>query len=190
VPGSTPGNADPALHGCASRLVAVAPLLMREFRAEMRRSAPHDLSVPLFRSLILAANRPGATVSDLANHLGVTLPTASVAVARLAARGLLAEPAPGKRRSLQLTPDGARMVEQARVHTTAAFEQRLGALPPATLAAIEHALAALEAALGGTGRPAAPPADATPLASPADLPSITNPPVDAAAAAAVDGAHA
>jgi MarR family transcriptional regulator for hemolysin len=149
--------------------VAVAPLLMREFRAEMRRSAPHDLSVPLFRSLILAGNRPGATVSDLANHLGVTLPTASVAVGKLAARGLLQTPAEGQRRSLQLTRSGAQVVEQARQNATLAFEQRLASLPAQALGQIDAALAALENALGGTPMPAsipAPGAASPPAAAP------------------------
>ena len=156
----------PALRACANRLVAVAPLLMREFRAEMRRSAPADLSVPLFRSLILAAVQPGASVSDLANHLGVTLPTASVAVSKLAARGLLSPAAAGQRRSLQLTAGGAEVVEQARANTTLAFEQRLSHLPTTDLALIEHALALLDRALCGPPVPShsASVADAAPAA--------------------------
>jgi MarR family transcriptional regulator for hemolysin len=142
-------NADDAstLAACATRLVSVAPLLMREFRAEMRRSAPADLSVPVFRALILAGSRPGATVSDLANHLGVTLPTASVAVTKLAARGLLQPTTPGERPSLLLTPAGAEMVHRARSDATSAFERRLGGLAPDALRQIDAALVALDAAL-------------------------------------------
>jgi MarR family transcriptional regulator for hemolysin len=135
------------LSACATRLVSVAPLLMREFRAEMRRSAPADLSVPLFRSLILASSRPGATVSELANHLGVTLPTASVAVAKLGARGLLEPAAPGQRPRLLLTPAGAEVVHRARSETTSAFERRLSGLDNDALQRIDAALVALESAL-------------------------------------------
>jgi MarR family transcriptional regulator for hemolysin len=135
------------LSACATRLVSVAPLLMREFRAEMRRSAPADLSVPLFRSLILASSRPGATVSDLANHLGVTLPTASVAVAKLGARGLLEPAASGQRPRLLLTPAGAEVIHRARSETTCAFERRLAGLDNDALQRIDAALVALESAL-------------------------------------------
>ncbi|MFM2120080.1 MAG: hypothetical protein RL722_1548 [Pseudomonadota bacterium] len=144
---SAAGSATDALPRCANRLVAVAPLLMREFRTEMRRVAPRDLSVPLFRALILADIRPGASVSDLAGHLGVTLPTASVAVAKLAARGLLVEAVPGRRPSLRLTEAGQRLVEQARVSTTQALAQRLAQLPAEVLPGIEQALNLLEQAL-------------------------------------------
>jgi MarR family transcriptional regulator for hemolysin len=145
-----------SLKACATRLVSVAPLLMREFRAEMRRSAPADLSVPLFRSLILARSRPGATVSDLANHLGVTLPTASVAVAKLGARGLLQPAVPGQRPKLLLTPAGAELVQRARGEATSAFERRLGGLAPDALRHIDAALVALEAALAAGAQGARP----------------------------------
>jgi deoxyinosine 3'endonuclease (endonuclease V) len=91
-------------------------------------------------------------VSDLASHLGVTLPTASVAVAKLTARGLLATPGQGERRKLLLTPAGADLVERARADATAAFERRLEQLAPTTLQQIDDALRALEAALGGASR--------------------------------------
>ncbi|MEY4748694.1 MAG: hypothetical protein RIQ60_908 [Pseudomonadota bacterium] len=127
---------------------------MREFRAEMRRAAPADLSVPLFRALLLAARQPGASVSDVANHLGVTLPTASVAVSKLTARQLLQPSAAGQRRALHLTQEGAVLVEQARATTTHAFAQRLTGLEAPDLQQIEQALALLESALGGSTRAA------------------------------------
>ncbi|MEY2686991.1 MAG: hypothetical protein RL375_1189 [Pseudomonadota bacterium] len=157
---------------------------MREFRAEMRRSAPADLSVPLFRSLILANGRPGASVSDLANHLGVTLPTASVAVDKLGARGLLQAAEPGQRRKLLLTPAGAELVERARGDATSAFERRLGGLAPDQLRQIDAALVALESALTAVpaGRPtSSQPAPCAPL--PTDPPVATAEAIEQGAAA-------
>lgn len=133
--------------GCARRVIAVVPPLMREIRSEMRRAAPAALTVPQFRILIFARHHPGASISDVAAHLGVTLPTASVAVDRLVRQALLQAPQTPdnrRRRSLDLTPEGARIVADAMNATTAAFARRLAALDAADRALVEQALAVLE----------------------------------------------
>ena len=88
APKSIPAPTD-AAQACAQAVLAQVPLLMREIRAAMRQAAPDGLTVPQFRALLFAQREPGGTVGALAAHLGVTLPTASVAVAALVARQLL-----------------------------------------------------------------------------------------------------
>jgi len=120
---------------------------MREIRAEMRRAAPPGLSVPLFRALIFARSQPGASVSALAAHLGVTLPTASVAVDKLCEHRLLesrAAPDNRRRRALHLTPEGERAVHRAMTHTIGVFSERLAGLGPEALGDVLHALDLLE----------------------------------------------
>ncbi|MEY4752646.1 MAG: hypothetical protein RJA44_321 [Pseudomonadota bacterium] len=147
------------LERCAAGIVAVVPLLMREIRGEMRRAAPAGLSVPLFRTLIYARSQPGASLSALAAHLGVTLPTASVGVDKLMAQGLLQTGAQQlrlpHRRALHLTPEGERIVRAAMAHTTSAFMRRLQGLPPETLDLLQQALAVLDTRIAHPVAPAA-----------------------------------
>lgn len=120
---------------------------MQEIRSQMRQAVPAGLSVPQFRVLILARRKPGASVSDVAAHLGVTLPTASVAVDRLVKQGLLTidiTPDNRRRRSIGLTPQGARVVTQAQARTTRALADRLAPLSTRQLATLQEALTLLE----------------------------------------------
>lgn len=135
---------------CAQAVLAQVPLLMREIRSAMRQAAPEGLTVPQFRALLFAQREPGAHVGALAAHLGVTLPTASVAVAALAERGLLRvqpDPADRRRRTIRLSAAGRRIVDVAWSHTAAGFAQRLSALPAAQLLSTPQALQALAGAL-------------------------------------------
>jgi DNA-binding MarR family transcriptional regulator len=133
---------------CAASIEAVVPLLMREIRSEMRRAAPAGLSVPLFRALIFARIQPGASLSALAAHLGVTLPTASVAVDKLVKLGLIntdsLDGARHQRRTLRLTAEGERSVAEAMHHTTQAFAERLQSLDASALSDIQNTLALLD----------------------------------------------
>lgn len=142
--------------GCAQQLISLVPLLMREIRADMRAAAPEGFTVPQFRVLIFAHSRAQPSVSELAAHLGVSVPTASVAVDKLARAGMLrAQPTPDnrRRRSIELTAGGHRAVEQALAATTAAFADRLAALSEQEQSQVADALALLERrlALGAGG---------------------------------------
>ena len=137
----------PARDACATRIVELVPMWMREVRAEMRAAAPPGLSVPLFRALIFTRSRPGASVSDLAAHLGVTLPTASVTIDKLVEQDLLQSlDAPGSRRkrALHLTPAGQDAVQRAWKHTTDVISRRLEGLDGADIDRILHTLDLLE----------------------------------------------
>src|SRR5262252_4347484 len=124
---------------------------MREIRSEMRQSAPAALSVPSFRALIFAHVNPGGSLTELATHLGVTLPTASVAVDKLTARGLMLAPREGngqRRRTLYLSAQGQRVVRRAMEHTVKALGARLQSLPVGQLESLQRSLAALSEVAG------------------------------------------
>ena len=128
-------------------MLATVPPLMQQIRAEMRAAAPAGLSVPQFRTLIFTRNQPGASVTELAAHLGITVPTASVTVDRLVRQKLLqARITPGnrRRRSLRLTAAGARAVDAALAASTEAFARRLAALSAAELELVGQALQLLQ----------------------------------------------
>jgi DNA-binding MarR family transcriptional regulator len=143
-----PGAA--ALSVVAERVLAVVPMVMREIRSEMRRGTPDDLTVPSFRMLLYVRQHPGCSVSAVAAHLGVTLPTASVAVDKLMALGYLgldepaASPTKLRRRVLRLSPRGAQTVARAMRSTTQALAQRLHGVNAADMPALLDALATLE----------------------------------------------
>ena len=62
---------------CAARVMEAVPLVMRFIRADMRAINATDMSVPQFRTLAFLDRNPGASLSELAEHLGVTRATAS-----------------------------------------------------------------------------------------------------------------
>jgi MarR family transcriptional regulator for hemolysin len=125
---------------------------MREIRDEMRSAASPELSsVPAFRVLIFARYFPGGSVSELAAHHGVSLPTASVSVDRLVEQGFLESrgvPGDRRRRALHLTSTGRRLVDGAMSHTTDVFATRLGALQGDDLARVHDAIDTLATLLG------------------------------------------
>jgi DNA-binding MarR family transcriptional regulator len=162
----------------AAAVLACVPDVMREIRRAMRQAAPAGVSVPQFRALIFAQRHPQAAVGELAAHLGVTLPTASVTVARLAREGWLqVDESLGdrRRRLMVLTPAGQALVHAAWTHTLHHLADRLAALAPAQLAMLGDSLNSLRGLWPASG-PAPglarlPGLEATPgqaLAGPAD----------------------
>jgi DNA-binding MarR family transcriptional regulator len=137
---------------------------MREIRTEMRTAAtPSFLTVPAFRVLIFARYFPGGSLSELAAHHGVSLPTASVSVDRLVEQGLLeSREVPGnrRRRALHLTRAGQRLVDGAMSHTTDVFAARLASVGAADLARVMQALETLERVICTPASPDDPAADA------------------------------
>ncbi|HSB81119.1 MAG TPA: MarR family transcriptional regulator, partial [Candidatus Methylomirabilis sp.] len=77
-------------NACARTVMETVPLVMRFIRGEMRRQSAPLLSVPQFRALAFLHQRPGACLFAVADHLGVSRPTASTIIDRLVRRGLVA----------------------------------------------------------------------------------------------------
>jgi len=114
----TDSQATPDL--CANEVMEHAPLVTRLIRAEMRRQGAPLLSMPQFRALAFTYRNPGGSLSAVAEHLGVTLPTASAITDRLVRHGLLAratDPKERRRITLTLTPEGLALYQRARVAT-------------------------------------------------------------------------
>lgn len=136
---------------CAREIMDTVPRVMQLIRAEMRRHRPGQLSVPQFRALLFLDRHPEASLSALAEHLGVSRPTASVLVERLVQRGLVAretDPAERRRAMLRLTPAGQRQLAEARQHTLARLAERLAGLGDAELACLLEGLRLLQRLLG------------------------------------------
>jgi DNA-binding MarR family transcriptional regulator len=119
---------------------------MRFIRAEMRRQGANDLSVPQFRTLGFLNRNPGASLSDLAEHLGITRATASATIERLVRRGLVNrtdDPQERRRLILTLTADGLEHLQQARQATYSSVAGVLSELSEAKLVQVVQGLALL-----------------------------------------------
>jgi DNA-binding MarR family transcriptional regulator len=136
---------------CARDVMEAVPAVMRVIRAEMRLQGGRFASVPQLRALGLVHRRPGASLTDVAAHLGVTPATASVLVDRLVRRGLLhrdAHPRERRRISLSLTRDGSRHLRAARTATRRRLAKILGAFPAPDRATISAGVSLLRHAFG------------------------------------------
>jgi DNA-binding MarR family transcriptional regulator len=127
----------------ARAVLEVAPAIVRAIRSEMRQHRAADLSVPQFRTMAYLNHHPGASLSDVAEHIGLTLPTMSKMVDGLVARKLaIRETHTGDRRriTLSLTPRGRATWEAAREATLAHLAEQLAALSADERAAIVQAM--------------------------------------------------
>ncbi|MEW6047730.1 MAG: MarR family transcriptional regulator [Bacillota bacterium] len=147
--GQTRTGIEVAPEACAREIMETVPQVLRFVRTEMRRHASPQLSVPQFRVLAYLGRMPGASLSDVAGHLGVTSPTASAMVDRLVRRGLVERaqhPDERRRVVLRLTEAGSALLERARALTRARVAQVLATLSESDLRRLGEGLAALRRA--------------------------------------------
>ncbi|HIK08418.1 MAG TPA: MarR family transcriptional regulator [Trichormus sp. M33_DOE_039] len=132
---------------CAVRVMDTIPLLMRFIRADMRSHSADSLSIPQLRSLAFLKRRPGASLSEVADHLGVTCATASTTIERLVQRHLVQRtdhPQERRRIVLNLTPEGKQLLEQSQDKTRAHIADILDDLTPEQIRQIEISLTLLK----------------------------------------------
>ena len=130
----------------ASELLDVVPRIMRALRVEMRRHRAADLSVPEFRALGFLDHYAGASLSDVAAHIGLTLPSMSKLIDGLVGRKLVTrEFDPTDRRcvTLTVTARGRAILEAARAPTQAYLAALLAALSPAERLTVAQAMRVL-----------------------------------------------
>lgn len=128
---------------CAQEVLEVTPLVMRAIRAEMRCQRGWDLSVPQFRTLAYLSYSQGVSLSDVADFIGLALPSMSKLVDGLVARQLVTrELSSGDRRrvTLALTPAGQATFQVARTATQAFLSRRLAELAPEDRAIVIQAM--------------------------------------------------
>lgn len=128
-------------------VLEVVPLIMRTVRSEMRSARGLELSVPQFRTLGFVARHPQTSLSDVAEHIGLTLPSMSKLVDGLVARKLLSRSshASDRRRiTLELTARGAMLLQSAHASTQAALVKRLATLNDHERAMVVNAMQILQ----------------------------------------------
>jgi DNA-binding MarR family transcriptional regulator len=127
-------------------LMEVVPLVMRHIRSEMRTHRMRGLSLPQFRTLIFLNRNEGACLSQVAEHVGVTLASASKVVNALAERRLVIRMTLRNDRryvSLKLSKLGIATLIRAREDTEAHLAERITELSPEQQVTVFAALLAL-----------------------------------------------
>jgi DNA-binding MarR family transcriptional regulator len=109
---------------CAGQILETVPVVMRAIRNEMRRHRGPDLSVPQLRVLVYLNRHEGASLSDIAEHIGSTLPSMSKMIDGLVARELVTRRMdPEDRRRVVLAPTALGRAARQAAHK--ATESRL-----------------------------------------------------------------
>jgi DNA-binding MarR family transcriptional regulator len=128
---------------CAQEVLEVVPLIMQAIRAEMRWHRGFDLSVPQFRALAFLKHYEGASLSDAAEFVGLTLPSMSRLMDGLVTRQLVKREisATDRRRiTLVLTEVGQATLQSAYEATQAYLARQLAGLSTQEQATVEQAM--------------------------------------------------
>jgi DNA-binding MarR family transcriptional regulator len=116
---------------CAQEILEVVPIVMRTIRAELRRHRAADLSIPQFRTLAFIDRNAEASLSDVAEHIGLKLPSMSKIVDGLVARKFVTRHTHAtdrRRMMLALTARGLTALQASRAATRACLAEDLAAL--------------------------------------------------------------
>ena len=112
----------------AHELLEVVPTVMRDIRSEMRSRRSPELTVPQFRALAFVNRKEGSSLSEVADHMGLTPPSTCRIVDGLVARGMMTRqghPTDRRRVRLAVTPRGLKILEASRSGTLACLAEKL-----------------------------------------------------------------
>ncbi|MCE9645705.1 MAG: MarR family transcriptional regulator [Chloroflexi bacterium] len=143
------------LEACAHELMDTAPQIVQAIRVEMRRGRGSDLSIPQFRSLAFIQRNPDSSLSDVAEHLGLTLPSVSKLVDGLVKQKLvsrLASTTDRRRLILALTQAGTAIMNSSRAAAQAELAAKISSLSGAELETVCKAMQLLRPVFVNKGR--------------------------------------
>jgi DNA-binding MarR family transcriptional regulator len=131
---------------CARELLEVVPLVMRDIRTQMRSQRRADLTVPQFRVLSFVHRNENVSLTEVADHMGLTLPTMSKMVDDLFKKGLIQrEEQSADRRRIKLiaTPLGVTIMETSRRGALSHLSKQLEILSPENKGSLVEAMKTL-----------------------------------------------
>ena len=143
-------NDEVRLEQPAELVMETVAMVTRAIRREMRRHRPAELSMPQFRALGVVRHHPGASLSVVAGHIGLTTASASKLVDSLVKKGLVIRAdSPDDRRKVVLnaTEDGQRALEVARAAALGRLAGMLAALDEPDRSAVIRAMDVLRGVL-------------------------------------------
>ncbi len=123
----------------AREMLKVIPIVMGTIRTEMRSRRGASLTVMQFRSLVYLDLNPQTSLSAVAEHLGLTLPTVSAMIDGMVVDGMVRRvdcPSDRRRVELSLTTQGQSLLAKAVEGTEKRLEEILSGLEPRELNAV------------------------------------------------------
>ena len=135
----------------AELVMETVSAVTRAIRREMREHRPVEMSMQQFRALGVVRRHPNASLSAVAEHLGLTAATVSKLVDALVRRGLVTRTdSPQDRRKvvLEVTGAGRRALRVARRAALGRLAKLLGSLGESDRRAVVRAMEVLREALG------------------------------------------
>jgi DNA-binding MarR family transcriptional regulator len=149
---ATIATASPAR--CARQLMDVIPTVMRHIITQMRKQRVAGMSVPQFRALVLLDRHGNPHLTDLAETLGLSVPSASRMIQGLVLKGFVVrEPGSSDRRQITLTLSdrGREVMKNAQRKTEAQLAEVLANLSADQRGEVSHATDLLREAFLGNG---------------------------------------
>jgi DNA-binding MarR family transcriptional regulator len=140
---------------CAWELLDAAPPVMWHIRKVMRDHRG-GLSMPQFRAMVKIANDPSTSLSCVAEHLALSLPTTSRIVTGLVEKGFLKRAGCAEDRrqcSLGITARGQAVLNSAWSVAQKSMAEELDKFSPAQRAAVADAMRVIKTAFGSLGLP-------------------------------------
>jgi len=113
---------------CAREILDAVPLAMRTIRTQLRMHSGSALSVPQFRTLLFINRHSGTSISEVADHIGLSLPSMSTLVEGLVARSFVLRRVhedDRRRMTLMLTERGDAALRSARSGAQAYLAEQL-----------------------------------------------------------------
>ena len=135
--------ADLSSNRCAADMIETIPTIMRFLRSKVKDHAGSGASMPQIRVLGFLNQNPGASLSKVSEHLGVSNATTSSIVDRLVQKGLVERKEhPAERRfvELKLTSQGNRQFKELHLHASTELSAVLKDLPDAKVTQVIDAM--------------------------------------------------
>lgn len=123
-------------------------MAMRTIRTQLRKHGAQVLSVPQFRALAFVNRNKGASLSDVADHIGLALPSMSTLVDGLVERNYVTRRThqdDRRRMTLMLTESGEKTLKRAREGTQVYLTEMLSQLSEVERASIIRSMQILRA---------------------------------------------
>ena len=127
-------------------------MVHRVIRAEFRKYGVKEMSLPQYRTLAFVYRNEGASLCEVCEYIGLSLPTMSAIVDGLVAGGLVnrrTDPKDRRRMTLTVTDTGRTRLQSARAATMAYLEERLRQLSASDRATITLAMRMLTGLFAG-----------------------------------------
>jgi DNA-binding MarR family transcriptional regulator len=141
-----PSIAHGSFDQAAEEVMEALSAVHRAVRREMRRARPGEISMQQFRTLGILAHHPGASLSLVAQHLGLTTASTSRLVDGLVREGLISRldaPEDRRRLVLTLTDKGQDVLKATKESALGKLAQKLAQLSDAERSDVLKGIAVL-----------------------------------------------